>query len=264
MKKHILYLLFALFNISCSNSQQIEKERKENNNISVDSIFNNPDSLVFDSLACGLNFKSSNNYYNTKSGIVSLRNKLKLEYNKIKDSVYKASFIDSVSNIFTNYLLNEIIPYWYGTVWDFNGYTSIPNTGTIACGYFISTTLRDMGLNLNRYKLAQQSPEYVAKSIAVDTNKVIYSDENNIVTNIKEFKDGLFFVGLDNHVGYLYIKDNTSYFIHSNYYEGKVMIERTELSNTFKSVKYILVCISKNKSLFTKWLNQEELKIITL
>ena len=73
---------------------------------------------------------------------------------------------ENVRTAFANHLVDKIIPHWYGTPWSFGGHTAIPNQGKIACGYFISTTLRDMGINLNRYKLAQKSPIDEAKMIS--------------------------------------------------------------------------------------------------
>ena len=76
--------------------------------------------------------------------------------------------IDSVGEIFKESLLNKIIPFWEGTEWSFEGHTSKPKSGKIACGYFVSTTLQDIGLNLNRYKLAKQSPINEARSLSID------------------------------------------------------------------------------------------------
>ncbi|WMJ72126.1 hypothetical protein RCC89_02925 [Cytophagaceae bacterium ABcell3] len=54
---------------------------------------------------------------------------------------------DSVGRVFSDYLVNKLIPYWYGTKWDFEGHTDVPGKGEIACGYFVSTTLNlDYGL----------------------------------------------------------------------------------------------------------------------
>ena len=57
---------------------------------------------------------------------------------------------DSLSLIFKQSLLNRISPFWQGTEWSFEGHTAMPKKGEIACGYFVSTTLRDVGLNINR------------------------------------------------------------------------------------------------------------------
>ncbi len=259
MMKQILYLAFCLFFLSCTYAQQKEKiQFCINNSREIEQVIiqnDYPDiELNFDSILCGLNFKPGNNYYCTKSEIEKSRSCLGKMYLEIIDTNYYALFLDSSMNVFTDYLLNKIIPYWYGTVWDFNGYTSRPNIGTIACGYFVSTTLRDMGLNLNRYKFAQKGPANEAKSIAIDSVEVLHYKGNNIREKLKEFKDGLYFVGLDNHVGYLYLNDNKSYFIHSNYIDGEVMIETTASSEAFYSTNYYIVKITGNRNLAGKWL----------
>lgn len=216
---------------------------------------------VFDSLACGLNFKKGNHYVNEKTSIHSKRNVLTKKYNSLKTASEKTQFLDSANTILTTLLLNNIVPYWYGTKWDFNGYTSVPNQGVIACGYFVSTTLKDIGINVNRYRLAQQNPENEAKSIGIDTNTVLHIEEKDIQEKLKTFSDGLYFVGLDNHVGYLYIKNSISYFLHSNYRDGKVMIETTSSSLTFGSSHYYISNISGNHKLTKKWLNQGKIKV---
>jgi hypothetical protein len=84
--------------------------------------------------------------------------------------------MDSVSKVFQESLLNRIIPQWAGTTWSFEGHTSVPQQGEIACGYFVSTTLRDVGINLNRYTLAQQLPINEAKSLKINTDIIEIND----------------------------------------------------------------------------------------
>lgn len=218
-----------------------------------------------DSLLTGLNFNSGQDYKNTKNNMVALRKSCKSSYNKIISSSEKLQFLDSIMNVFVFNLLNEIIPYWYGTVWDFEGHTDIPNKGEIACGYFVSTTLRDMGLNLNRYRLAQADPLTEAMTIAIKKRYIsIFSMDNysNVRDILQSLDDGLYFVGLDYHVGYLYKKDYQFYFIHSNYLDRKVMIEKAEFSQAFYSNYYYLTKISNNHDIALAWINQTPLKII--
>ena len=120
----------------------------------------------------------------------------------------------------------------------------------------------DMGLNLNRYKLAQQGPENEAKSISINLADVLYFNCENINEELRSLEKGVYFIGLDNHVGYLYLTDNNAYFIHSNYIEGVVMIETTEYSEAFYSSNYYVSKITSNKSLIIKWLKNEEVEIV--
>ena len=63
---------------------------------------------------------------------------------------------DSCKSYLINCFDQKIFPYWIGTKWDYNGYTNRPgNDKIIACGYFVSTTLKHMGFKWNRFDLAK-------------------------------------------------------------------------------------------------------------
>jgi hypothetical protein len=167
---------------------------------------------------------------------------------------------DSIKAAFTAHLVDKIIPHWYGTPWSFGGHTAVPNEGEIACGYFISTTLRDMGLKLNRYKLAQKSPIDEAKVISCGS--AIYniseaSPEKAIEEIDRLTREGLHFIGFDTgHVGYLLKREGEMFLIHSNYLTPySVCIEPLKESSVFKSFsKFHLVDISNNEVLLKRWL----------
>ncbi|MGB0985259.1 MAG: hypothetical protein ACPG19_14505, partial [Saprospiraceae bacterium] len=65
----------------------------------------------------------------------------------------------------------EIFPHWYDTKYDFYGTTETPGKGKIACGYFVTTVLRDIGVPIQRVKMAQAASERMIKSM-VDENKI--------------------------------------------------------------------------------------------
>jgi hypothetical protein len=220
--------------------------------------------IVVDSTSSGLNFQLKDSYRNEKQNIVKHKLELKKSYLLLKDSLKKEEFLDSASIVFTELLLNNVIPHWYGTPWDFNGYTNVPNKGEVACGYFVSTTLCHMGLNLNRYHLARQGPLNEGKSLAIDTNLALtFNSENLAIKNefFSSFTEGLYFVGLDSHVGYLYVYDNHAFFLHSNYMENRVMLEPISLSEAFSSSSYTLVKITGNLLLIKKWLLDDQFHI---
>ena len=266
------YQFYFFFLVQKHKKKEPSGDRNKTNLTSIVDVVDtiqvlDDDRTILDSNLCELNFKPGINYNKSKTKMANIRLILKERYLSMVDTTVKEVFLDSVMRIFSEQLLNEIIPYWYGTPWDFNGYTGIPNSGKIACGYFVSTTLRDMGLNLNRYKLAQQNPENEAKSIAIDDENLISIDidfdytGDTIHSIIQKFDQGLYFVGLGNHVGFLLIKDNHSYFIHSNYINGMVMTENSKDSDAFLSQKYHFSRITDNKALALKWLMNEELYI---
>lgn len=223
-------------------------------------------SKEIDTLATGLNFAAQTDYAKAKLNAKKLQQNLGEKYRLLDDSLRKEVFLDSALLLFTDYLLNGLIPFWYGTEWEFDGSTAIPNKGTIACGYFVSTTLKQMGVEVNMYKLAQQNPENEAKSVAIEDFYFKSYDylgvKSEIFTELKSYEDGLYFAGLDYHVGYLYIKKEQSYFIHSNYIDGYVMVELIENSEAFISETYFISNISGNRAFGLKWLFNEEVEVI--
>ncbi len=168
---------------------------------------------------------------------------------------------DNIKTAFTNQLVDKIIPHWYGTPWSFGGHTAIPNQGKIACGYFISTTLRDMGINLNRYKLAQKSPIDEAKMISCgsEISKIVKDTPEKAFEEIDYItKEGLYFIGFDEgHVGYLLKREGQLFLIHSNYLSPvSVCMETLIESRVFKHfTKYYIVAISDNDTLLQRWLD---------
>ena len=168
---------------------------------------------------------------------------------------------DNIKTEFTNQLVDKIIPHWYGTPWSFGGHTTIPNQGKIACGYFISTTLRDMGIKLNRFTLAQKSPLDEAKMISCGSviNKVVQDNPEKAFEEIDSLtKEGLYFIGFDEgHVGYLLKREGELFLIHSNYLNPvSVCMETLKESRVFKRfTKFHLVDISHNDTLLQRWLD---------
>lgn len=194
-------------------------------------------------------------YDSCKKDIISVRSKLK--------QAYTGKYIteDSLARTYTELLLNKIIPYWYGTVWDFNGYTAKPGEGAVACGYFVSTTLQHSGMNLNRYKMAQKSAMDGALMLeSRDSLEIIRSSRDAFVANFKNrAKDGLYMVGLSFHVGYLYKSGETVKFIHSSYLSPNcVVMEDAAISEALGQSKVFVVAdITHNRKLMKKWLNDE-------
>jgi hypothetical protein len=193
---------------------------------------------------------------------------MKAEVVQIKSAIFSKDLsYDSLGALFTDLLVYGIIPYWYGTAWKFEGHTAIPNQGEIACGYFVSTTLLHVGININRYKLAQQLPIHEAASLALTDSVLVISEvatEEIIREMQRQTIDGIYFLGFDqSHVGFLLNKKNELYVIHSNYIGGSVTIERIEESLAFASYrKFYVSPLSTNKSFLKKWKKNEVIQVI--
>lgn len=158
-------------------------------------------------------------------------------------------------------LVNSIFPYWYGTQWDFNGYTNTPNDGVIACGYFVSTTLKHIGFNLNRYDIAKMYSSDIVKVLCFD-DYWVESDFEQFLLRMEEQPDGLYIVGLSNHVGFIEREHGRTYFIHSNYL-GSGEVEKELASQSIalgSSNTFWLGNFSNNPSVRKSFLNDQEIK----
>lgn len=119
-------------------------------------------------------------------------------------------------------VLEEALPAmmrcWLGTPWDFHGTADGPGKGKIACGYFISTVLRDAGFQVDRYKLAQQPSGNIlqtflkreACSLTVGEEYEVFAD------GLSRIPKGIYVVGLDTHVAFLLVEHDGFRFIHSS------------------------------------------------
>lgn len=121
----------------------------------------------------------------------------------------------------------DLVPFWYGTPWDFNGTTEVPGSGKIACGYFVTTILRDAGVVLDRVHLAQQASETIIKSL-VDSHSIKRFSNSSLSTfldAVRDWGDGLYIVGLDMHVGFLVSESGEVRFVHSSYVEPLCVVD---------------------------------------
>ncbi len=260
------FLLLALVFVCVACKGQIENKVLEDSS-SINDIKNNlmddnqknPQIVIRSLKQLTLKSDIGKSYHFIKKAVSDTKEKI----------VFNTKNADSVSRVFTNALLYRIIPFWEGTAWSFDGHTSKPKIGEIACGYFISTTLQDVGVSVNKYKLAQQSPINEAKSLAINSD-VIEVSKGSVLENINEIKaklsDGIHFIGFDqNHVGYILKEQNRLYLIHSNYIGAKgVEIEEIEKSDVFSSYdKFYLVPISSNPNFLKNWLENKPINVIT-
>lgn len=160
---------------------------------------------------------------------------------------------------FFHHLVDSIFPYWYGTDWDFNGITETPRSGQIACGYFVSTTLKHMGIKLNRYRLAQKAAYDILKDLTKPGSIKRYTDFDKMIDYLEEKEeDEIFLLGLDFHVGFVVRKDKRLFFIHSDYFSDEVQKELMSRSYSARSSEaFYLGNLTDNQALMLKWLKEK-------
>ncbi len=214
-----------------------------------------------------INLSKNGNYNTIKSQVITKRNSFKETYISTQDSLERIQIIKNASDYFTNTLVNKIIPFWYGIEWDFEGHTNTPGQGYVACGYFVSTTLKHMGVNINRYRLAQQSGLSGAKTFHPkgDYKSITNYSERDIKDVITDqIDEGLYKVGLDCHVGYILYQQGELFFLHSSYlYPDCVVIEYANKSQAFlANSNYIISEVSTNEEFIKKWILNEEIIVV--
>ena len=158
------------------------------------------------------------------------------------------------------------MPYWKGTTWSFEGHSNTPNSGEIACGYFVSTTLQHVGLNLNRYDLAKKSPLDEARFLKMNDSIVTFQNDSLelIISQLYAKTElGIYFLGFESsHVGFLYRTKNNLWVIHSDpsFADGPKIeaIESSDYISYFRT--FHIVPISRNKKLMHHWMHSTEIK----
>ncbi len=171
---------------------------------------------------------------------------------------------EEVGNYFLAIMRDSIFPYWYGTTWEFNGHTEWPREDAVACGYFISTPLRQIGLNVNRFKLAQQGAAQIMQSVCGEKPVLATTSKEKLFEYLnRQPEDGLYIIGLSFHVGFILRENGRNFIVHSDYFPPVAVCKKPlETSNAIlTSNDYFLGSLSDNPTFLKKWLKGERIQI---
>ncbi len=171
---------------------------------------------------------------------------------------------EDAEHLFTNALTEHLLPKWYGTLWDFYGQSQKPHEGFIACGYLVSTNLKHVGININRYTMAQQWPISMVQSLVAEKDiRHVFSRSRSIET-LEQLGHGFYIVGLDKHVGFIRYDETGMFFVHSNYTGNQSVVAepiRSSLAYT-QTENYYLAKLSDNRDFLTKWLKGKRFRVV--
>lgn len=206
--------------------------------------------------------KTDIDYKTAEKRITQKRQSLALAYKQAASRQQKQKVLNDARQLFVN-ANTQLAPYWYGTPWDFNGTTQTPQKGYIACGYFVTTLLEDAGLKVQRAKLAQQASENIIKSLTTEKHIKRFHNASlsSFVSAIEHWGEGLYIVGLDFHVGFLWHDGDQVHFIHATYVPPKAAFsELAQTSPVLAASKYRVVGkISADDTLIQTWLRQQHI-----
>lgn len=243
MRLALFSILFLNFYCSCQVSPFVSPNKEKIKNIPDSNKTTLPPTCAV-------------SYEQMKTNIL---NKKRSHYQSLR-SLSNQQRLAQTKYLFVSHLADSIIPYWYGTAWDFNGITETPGKGKIACGYFITTTLRDMGYKINRYKVAQMASTGIIQSLIQKKNIQNYynSSFEEFIDKIMRQGSGFYVVGLDNHVGYLYHDGNILYFIHSTFVGKSCVMKEVAKESAILAASAFRVTgkISDDEVFLERWLSQ--------
>lgn len=192
-------------------------------------------------------------YENLKIEIESKR----LDFLKLYTSSENKDSILLLSEEFIfDIITNDIFNYWYNTKWDFNGTTTTPQKGSIACGYFVTTVLEHAGFKLPRVKWAQLDSETMILKLNSNVKRFSKRPVQEVINYIESSGKGLYLVGLDIHVGFIVNDGNEISFVHSNYYKPEIGVMKESLigKNPLADSRYRVVGKILHKTMIEKWL----------
>jgi hypothetical protein len=202
------------------------------------------------------NTNASNGLYNNEVPYNKTLEGIKTTWKTLskKVNIKHATITDSFYSIF----MDRLLPYWYNTPWDFNGTTTTPKQGHIACGYFVATMLQHAGVTLNRVKTAQKASSQIIHSLINKkyTENLAHLTFDAFIKHVQKRKKGIYIVGLDFHVGFLVNTGTELYFVHSNYIkrEGVVKEKATESIALKQSKWHYMGYITEDENFMRKLL----------
>jgi len=173
--------------------------------------------------------------------------------------------VENDARIILEKALPEMMRCWLGTPWDFHGTAERPGDGRIACGYFVSTVLKDAGFRVNRYRLAQQPSENILRSFLpresckLNVGKPYDAFADELLTR----EPGIYIVGLDNHVAFLVVRPDGFRFIHSSGSRPWCVVDenRSEAKVLESSNWRMIGNLTADPAVIRRWLNAEKIPV---
>jgi hypothetical protein len=196
-------------------------------------------------------------YAQLKKEMLQKQQQYKNEFAKATSATQKKKTNELALHFFERKITKDFTDQWLGTTWDFNGVTQIPRTGDIACGFFVTTVLRDAGYVINRVKYAQCASQIMIQYLCDQADIKTFSNATmETVTNYIHSKGkGLYVTGLDFHTGFIYNDGQEIYFIHSLYIK-RVGVVKQKLADAivFEKSKYKMIGKLSEAKFVERWL----------
>jgi hypothetical protein len=204
-------------------------------------------------------------YKATLQQLALRRTALAARYARATTPAAQAACLVDASKLWLNALDNTVFPAWEGTAWSYYGQTWVPRQGSVACGYFVTTTLFDTGLRLQRSLLARQGSEVLIKNLISAPNIHRYRrvSQAKFVQQVRALGPGLYIVGLDFHVAFLRVSDGGAVqMVHASWIRpAKVIREAADATPALASRYRVVGKLSADAPLLKAWLLNQPLAV---
>ncbi len=135
----------------------------------------------------------------------------------------------------------------------------------MACGYYVSTVLKDAGFRVDRYKLAQQPSGNIIRSFLPRSacQLKVGEDYDNYADWVESQEDGIYLIGLDTHVGFIVVEEGVMSLLHSSGKRPRGVVEekRSEAGVLRKSNWRMIGKFTADKGVIRKWLGGDRVNV---
>lgn len=223
----------------------------------IDALFQKVVHQVVSEIAESPPAPDSETYDALKSSLAEWRGKLAADYQSARDETARREVLND-ARILLEATLPGMMRCWLGTPWDFDGIASGPGEDGIACGYFVSTVLRDAGFRVHRYHLAQQPSGNIMRTFLprASCKLTVGMDYDVFADALEAAEPGIYIVGLDTHVGFVVVDAAGFRFIHSSGSRPWAVVDesRTEAGVLASSNWRMLGHLTADREVMRKWL----------
>lgn len=192
------------------------------------------------------------------------RGDLRKAHAKARTAAEKAA-VEKDARVILELVMPEMMRCWLGTPYDFNGTAEKPGGGKVACGYFVSTVIRDAGFRVDRYKLAQQPSENIMLTFLDSENCLLKvgQDFESYAKWVEGMEPGVYFMGLDSHVGFIVNGSEGTRFYHSSGWQKRGVVN--EAGNKAGALRHsnwrMIGGFTADPVVIRTWLGGEKVKV---
>lgn len=203
-------------------------------------------------------------YETLKTELERWRRALAARYKRARNAGEREAAVHD-ARVLLETTLPEMMRCWLGTPWDFNGTAEGPGRGKIACGYFVSTVLRDAGFRLDRYRLAKQPSANILGSFLPKTkcSLDVGMPYDAFSRDMETAEPGVYLAGLDTHVGFVVVDSRGFRFIHASGSEPWCVVDedRDHAGVLRRSNWRMCGNLTADDAVIVRWIRGEEIRV---